>query len=334
MRRMIFALCICGCGSMQTSFTGGHEGHAQVSSAEARGADVEGGRRLLNSEDAGKSVMAEGIGSYAEQRDEFNQSQKGVLDILLVIDNSASMANEQDQLASNLPDLLAHIRGSDWQIAVISTDERDCVSAPLTRDTIDYERSYRDAIRLGVEGSAQELYFHQAIKGLEGGMCRNTDTTWLREDSTVAVVIVGDERPICYQKSPCTRSGDLRAHLDSIRPKGEAKVYGLLPSPGKWRIGVSGDPTVLSIFAAYGSVSAKSYASTLQKISQNVHTALDDVFTLSQAPSGAVQVVVDGEELSMSQYTIDMEDRRLRFDRGYVPPDQATITVSYRYLID
>ena len=331
MRSLIFALYICGCGNTQTSFME-YEEHSDVSST-----DADGNRMLLGNSGGGEAaaVTVKGMGNYAKQIDEFNQNQKGVLDILLVIDNSGSMQDEQDELANNLPALLEYIKNSDWQIAVISTTKDQCLSARVTKHTPNFARRYKEMVNLGTGGSSSELYFYQAIQGLKG-RCSNKNTTWLRDNSTVAVVIVGDEGSRCngYGLQTC-KSSDLSTHLSRIRPNGNAKVYGLLPSSSKWQVEVSTDPTVLSIFAAYGSIHDTSYADTLRKISQNVHNVLGNVFALSQEPSGVVNVVVNGQELTSAQYTIDIEgNKQLKFDKGYVPPEKATIAASYRYLVE
>ncbi len=299
--------CAYGC-SVHSSFQGGRDSAAA--------------RKTTQDAVGAAAVIAEGLSGYAEQRDTFRQGKKGVLDILLVIDNSGSMKAEQAEVASNLPSLLKHVQNSDWRIAVISTDMDDCVSAPLTSGTTDYENGYRKAIHLGVNGSSTERYFQQAIKGLKGGMCKNTNTTWLREDSTVAVLIVGDDEGA--QTCNCIGNSEkLIDYLKDIRPTGNARVYGLIGV--EWNTLISG-----GYFAAHGYVDV-SYDSTLRRISQDMGDTLA-TFHLSQEPSGAVDITVDTKKVRQAEYTVD--GRRLKFDRGYVPPDRATIIASYRYLSD
>ena len=326
--------------STSVSFRGEDSEHSsalsdsQMLSGDARrDGKIEDGGMLTKGNDSGMaSGNAAGIGEYAEQEDKFSQDQKGVLDLLLVIDNSPSMADNQIELANNLPSLLQYVSKSDWQIAVISTTENDCLSKCITKHTPNFEEEYKKLIKLGTGGSDKELYFYMAVAGLKGE-CNNISTAWLR-DSTVAVLILGDEPDTCRHYisinwlpagMPCA-SSDLSTYLDSIRPDGNAKVYGILYSHFN-----SYDPDAFNIFAAYGDISDTSYADTLQKISQNVHSVLEDVFTFSQVPSGDVKVTVNGTTLAKSQYIID--GKHLRFNQGYVPPENSSIVATYPYRV-
>ena len=58
------------------------------------------------------------------QTDIFQQVRRNTVDILLVVDNSGSMIEEQEKLASNFEAFISNFEGVDvdWQIAVITTD--------------------------------------------------------------------------------------------------------------------------------------------------------------------------------------------------------------------
>ncbi len=58
------------------------------------------------------------------QTDIFQQVRRNTVDILLVVDNSGSMAEEQDKLASNFDSFIQFFDGIDvdWRIGVITTD--------------------------------------------------------------------------------------------------------------------------------------------------------------------------------------------------------------------
>ena len=63
---------------------------------------------------------------YSSQRnkDAFQQSHINTVDIVMVVDNSCSMVEEQDKLASNFEAFIAAFAGVDvdWQIGVVTTD--------------------------------------------------------------------------------------------------------------------------------------------------------------------------------------------------------------------
>ena len=58
------------------------------------------------------------------QKDVFQQSRRNTVDILLVVDDSCSMAEEQAKLANNFESFIAAFQGIDvdWQIGVTTTD--------------------------------------------------------------------------------------------------------------------------------------------------------------------------------------------------------------------
>ena len=127
----------------------------------------------------------------------------GLLDILLVIDDSESMEEEQIGLASRLSDLLKYIEDSDWQIRIITTDDDDdnCLrTPPITAENKEIFQSIVN--NLGTDGSGKEHAVQMAIRGLQG-KCDETTTPWLRENSVIAILIVTDEdhRDSCEEKS-------------------------------------------------------------------------------------------------------------------------------------
>ena len=64
--------------------------------------------------------------SYTSARmtDVFQQNRMNTVDVLLVVDNSCSMVEEQDKLGSNFQSFIAAFEGVDvdWQIGVTTTD--------------------------------------------------------------------------------------------------------------------------------------------------------------------------------------------------------------------
>ena len=184
------------------------------------------------------------------------------LDILLVVDNSGSMMDEQENLAGKLDPLLEAVRDSDWQIAVTTTDARDCVTKIITAAN---KSAFASTIRgLGTDGSGDEIAVWKIIQALQGNCIRDDsggseDTIlweralqlqdegvlfaendvlretklphgksardvsscsrrkpWLREDSTLAILIVSDEDHNCNKHYMCSLT-DLYFYLNSIR---------------------------------------------------------------------------------------------------------------------
>ena len=337
MRILVAALLMLACGGGKTTFGTG-DGHATAHSY----ADDDAYAGEATAGDSVPPVVAEGMGRYTQQTDTFEQYERGLLDILIVVDSSGSMGGEQNKLASNLPNLLHYIKDSDWQIAVISSKLDECLEGRITKNTPNYETAYSELVNLGATGNG-EYHFHKAIRGLTGNCDGNA---WLRPNSSVAILIVTDQHNECFgyedgsdgghklQTGDKCLSSDLATHLNSIRPRGNARVYGLLPSESKWQQHIATDPGVSSIFAARGEINAASYDTTLQEISKNVQDVLEDVFVLSQVPAGSVSVVINDATLAAARYEVDTADKLLKFNKGYLPPENAQIKVTYRYRSD
>ena len=342
MRIIVVALLMLACGG-QTTFGTGDSGHATAYGYNEDENDAYAGETTAG--DLVPPVVAEGMGKYTQQTDAFEQHERGLLDILIVIDNSGSMNDEQVKLASNLPNLLHYLKDSDWQIAVTSGDIDDCLHGTITKDTSDYENKYSALVNVGSRGNG-EFVFYQAIQGLQGN-CNNSSSAWLRRGSTVAILVVTDECNKCISYASSCREGnmpttalctsnDLNKHLNGIRPRGNARVYGLLPSETnhEWTKQISADPDTASLFAARGAIDAANYNTILEEISKDVHGVLENVFVLSKEPAGVVAVTVNGATLTTERYEVDTSSKLLKFNQGYVPTENAQIKVTYYYRSD
>lgn len=81
------------------------------------------------------------------QAEIFEQNAAGLLDVLVVVDNSGSMKEEQANLADRLGALLASVRDSNWQIGLISTDPKEAsIRALIKKADADPNRVFRDAV--------------------------------------------------------------------------------------------------------------------------------------------------------------------------------------------
>ena len=281
-----------------------------------------------NSEQGGQYALASD--SHTESRQEnFNQKQRGVIDILLVIDNSGSMRPIQRKLQKNLANLLDAITDSNWQIAVIGTKRADCLqSSIINKKTNDYQKEYARLVNLGANGDGEYLVY-SAVRGLDNICNGQPANSWLRDGSSIAVLMITDQDNECGASFPLPRDArcsitELTDHLAKLRPDGNARVYGLVntnrASINRWRD--------TSIFNSYGSVFASSYDRILQDISRDVSEMLLDQFRLQSLPNaGSVTVDVDGDRLENHEFSVSKQN--IVFNQGYLPEENSRITVSY-----
>lgn len=152
----------------------------------------------------------EQTGSNGTTRTEtFTRSKhKGLLDLLLVIDDSGSMITVHGYLQDRLSNLLQHISNSNWKINIIDVDGRSiCARTIVTKNNQSiYETTLADLkAKANSNPNTHERTLQKAKHAL--GISGNCDT-WLRPNSTLAVVIITDEDHQCTNSSAPDNRGD------------------------------------------------------------------------------------------------------------------------------
>ncbi len=282
-------------------------------------------------------------GSSGSNNNQFyNVTAMGIVDIVVVVDNSGSMKEEQTNLSSRMAPLLSAIRDSDWRLMVVSTDgNNQYFRGPISKSTFNAEAVFaRYVMEAGVNGS-----------GLERPMLRAVDAlrwrpflagSWLRPNSTVAVVILTDEDN-CHIDNErgygCSGFSDaggsyLTNYLSSIRKVGtDARVYGIFWHPSQAQGQCSTALKQASIVAevvqqtggTWGSICDADYSATLSKISKDVAQILKADFVLASTPdAGTFRMTVN--DYAWSDYQLD--GRSVHFTRN--PPVGAKVWVEYR----
>ena len=270
--------------------------------------------------------------SKGSESESFTQAHRGILDILLAIDNSGSMYSEIAQVRSNLSNLLAHISDSNWQIAMVKAEPYGTcqVEGKITSNTANYAQAYIDMLSFSLEGGTEHM-LKKARWALAGKSGTNCSGSWLRSNSTVAVIIVSDEKHQCPDSnfcSPTAYSNFVNSFAHTV------KTYGFTV----W------NSTNRAIFAEHGSITGD-YAPILKKISANIQATLKDIFTLKKTPDGkTITVQVSNTTVpacnNPKQATGCYEIITTTNDSGtssavqffnYTPPQAAAITVDYSY---
>ncbi|MCS6838091.1 MAG: VWA domain-containing protein [Bdellovibrionaceae bacterium] len=132
------------------------------------------------------------------------------LDLLLVVDNSGSMATSQQHLAQNFPRFIRNFiqKKYDFRIAVITTDAyraRFYSSAAeqarahfrrpstgelfLTRDTENLEQKFVQMVQVGTNGHGDE----RAFMSFETALTHPANQGFRRSDAFLAIIIISDE---------------------------------------------------------------------------------------------------------------------------------------------
>ena len=277
-----------------------------------------------------------------------NESDQ-ILDILIVVDNSGSMYQEQQNLSTKLNPLLQEVAGTNWRIGITTTDpSHGCINEVIYNDDADPAQKFADAIiDASVYGSGNERGVLQSVNGLKGECLENP---WVRNDSSVAVLIISDEDN-CSQGSGCGsndygQASYLTDYLSSIRVLGvNSHVYGLVYHPSQTNAQCPTGAHKANQYASiitqtngtWGSICDSDYSNTLEAISSDIATSLNTQFTLTHLPVGPVTVYVDGVLQPAVNYTVNQkiveftsnapaEGAKVEFDYNF---DNAPILTSF-----
>jgi hypothetical protein len=139
------------------------------------------------------------------QTDTFFQEIRRTVDILLVVDNSCSMIDEQQKLAGNFDNFISQFLDAevDYQIGVVTTDMSDPEhQGRLVGDTkiitsameVDVARqTFSENVKVCAMGSGFERGLAAAEAALAPAMLEGHNAGFLRDDAALSIVFVSDE---------------------------------------------------------------------------------------------------------------------------------------------
>ncbi len=133
--------------------------------------------------------------------DSFTQAPLPKVDVLWVIDNTPSMAEEQAALAASIGDFSDRLdqAGLAWQVGVIHTDTTDETAGVLqgnpwviTPGIEDPARALADAAAVGTFGQPPEAGLSAATMALSEPLTSEENRGFRRADAALMVIIVSD----------------------------------------------------------------------------------------------------------------------------------------------
>lgn len=295
-------------------------------------------------------------------KEAFDQAgRKGLADILVVIDNSGSMKEEQANLATKLNELLVSIKDANWQISVITTapavpsgvslntlaaeGKEICNTTLIKAGEVDAVTKFANAVNAGISGSGNEQGIRQAVVGL-----RCTQKPWLRPGSTVAVLIVSDEDNCSLDGADCgtlpwAKESYLINYTENTLQRmigKSAGFYGIV-APSKALCSTAGNaaPQYLRLFGYkangglnYGNICDASYKTTLNRISDSIAILLNNQFELkSQPDTGSLKLslqAVDGTITALDPTSYTQSGKVITFLLGKEPAAGMKVIAEYK----
>lgn len=294
--------------------------------------------------------------------DTFYQVEVSAVDILFVVDNSASMAEEQAALASGFSAFMENLEGanSDFHIGVVSTsqdstdpDRGKMIGDPpfLTVDD-DYVTEFQNRVNLGTKGSDKEKGLEAAAYALSPEMLVLYNVGFLRPEANLLVIIVSDEEDCSddgfldgYDSTACYRLADLLTPVPTLinrifdaKNNGEFVQIGAIVGPYDGSCGENAfsgrryGEAALRTGGILGRICDADWSNVLYDLGLNAVGILDTFKLSNPADVTTLEVSVDEVPITadpVNGWTYDWQFWTLQFHGTAVPVKGATIHVEY-----
>ena len=236
----------------------------------------------------------------------FTVNSQGIVDILIVIDNSLSMMDVRDKVSKLLPQLTSYLNHLEWRIAIATTDTED---APIlsyidSKDRDPYGSFERIVKSITNAGSLDERGIYQARRALQYG-------DWLRSASDLAILFVSDEDNCSTGKDCESEPTSFLKYLNTIKTRNELAIYGLIRKPSDSaadcgsisHIGYQYQALVDVTNGLSESICNDNFSSVFSTISENINEKISRRFQLNHSPL-SLDVYRNGEPLNNSLYSL------------------------------
>lgn len=292
--------------------------------------------------------------------DEVVQATPEQIDVLWVVDDSGSMANEQTLLALEFPRFMQLVLDShaDVHIGVVTTDASGAEGGALeqaaafrwvTPDTPNPVGTFREMVEVGTGGSAFETGRRAAWLALSPPLTNTLNQGFRRDAADLHIIFVSDEED---------NSGQIptqQAFLEFLAPDSDGPliqthaITGLPPVPS---CGIEPGSEYVALAEATGGTSyslcSEDWAPIIESLGLTASGLVRDVF-LSQLPRpGTLRVEIeeangfvwDGvddkgldpcESVRCTPYVYDATSNGIRLT-AWVPPEGAIFRMTYEAL--
>ena len=281
----------------------------------------------------------------------------GIVDILWVVDDSGSMANQRQTLTNNFSRFLNELLALQvrFQIGVISTNYNDRgtlrggTTKIITNETPNPQQVFLQNTNFP---NASRVRLEQGLRMMELALTEpnrsGANAGFLRPNAALAVIAVTDEDdnsygdPAYYSRFLRSLKGPGNENLSSFSIIGGTTPDGCYPPGEEVYFGGRADPAFRYSSVAtktggiIGSICDVSFESTLVKIAAALNT-LRRVFPLSLKPDPAtITVRVNGAQIPkdvVNGWQYRTETQSITFLGNYVPPPGAVLRFEYAIAI-
>jgi hypothetical protein len=266
-----------------------------------------------------------------------DKSRDGDVDILWVIDDSGSMADNQNALALNFQNFIDQflLKNINFKMAITTTDGTSSRNGKMVGDTNllnqaaaiknknTFLSNFNRWVKVGTSGSSIE----QGLKCAASFFDRY-GSSFIREDAYLAIVFISDEE----DQSNLKQEEYLNKLLSLKKNKGMVKAYSIVTQ----KIPVKGQGETVGTRYNYVSQSTgglssditADFSKTLSNMGGTIVNLIDS-FALSESPyNNKVEVFVNNVKVDTG-WTYNISSRTIKFIDGKVPNEGAAIEVKY-----
>jgi hypothetical protein len=296
----------------------------------------------------------------------FYQEPTDEVDILWVIDNSQSMADNQAKIAERFTDFISSLEevGVDFHIGVITTDMDDYEQAGLligqpqviTPGTPDFAAIFQERIQVGIDGSDMEKGIDAAYTALSSPMIYEANAGFRRDGAALMINYVSDEddctdrgglwgvdesRP-CYARNDLLIPVvDLISEYKKLKEGRDRLIVSSIVGPsmsenhpdcGSWRPGDRYKTMANAFGGIKGNICEQDFALIMSELGLQVAGLLTSFVLDNFAVKNTIKVYVDEVQIpedSSDGWTYDEEYHIVYFHGAAIPDRGSTIEIDY-----
>lgn len=145
------------------------------------------------------ALRGEGIPSTVPVEERFTVTGRAAVDVLMVVDDSGSMEDNQARLSENIQRFMdvAEFRSVDYHLGVVTTDVESPLAGKLRGTPPVLTRSsagqLATRVQVGTNGSGFEQGLHAAMLAVSPPLVFGANNGFLRDEAALAIVVVSDE---------------------------------------------------------------------------------------------------------------------------------------------
>lgn len=281
-------------------------------------------------------------GTYIDVEENFSilNEKQNMVDILLDIDNSGSMADNQESLSKNINLFIRALinQNLDFQFSVTTTDatkehngKKVCDDTKLNSAFLKkvgsskFIKNMMNCVMIGTNGSGVE-------QGLQtsSNFLNRYNKTFLRKNSKLSIVIVSDEED--------QSENTVESYVSNIQKyRSDAKIYSIITKDISHK---TGDESIGTRYMLASSLTGGLNAS----ITDDWDTTLDTIgshiaeqfftFKLKNAPKEGSLHLYNKEtnEEIIAGFIYDQKENTLTFDLNQFPKENISLLIKYQFL--